>query len=70
VKCGLTREVAYKVVQDNAMKSWKTGQDFKSLLLNDERVVQKIKKRDIDDIFDSKKFLKNMNYIFKNAGIR
>ena len=70
VECGLTREEAYKAVQDNAMKSWNTGESFKDLLLKDKRIIQKIKKQDIDSIFDSKKVLKNINQIFKNAGIR
>ena len=33
VEKGITREVAYKVVQDNAMKSWNTGQEFKDFVI-------------------------------------
>jgi adenylosuccinate lyase len=70
VESGFTREEAYKVVQDNAMKSWNTGDNFKELLLNDKRVVRKVKRREIESIFERKKVLKNINYIFKNAGIK
>jgi adenylosuccinate lyase len=70
VEYGLTREQAYKVVQDNAMKSWKTGEDFKKLLTADKIVSSKIKKTDIESIFDPKKVIKNVDYIFKNVGIR
>ncbi|HEY3252278.1 MAG TPA: lyase family protein, partial [Ignavibacteria bacterium] len=69
VECGLTREDAYKVVQQNAMKSWNSGEDFKSLLLKDKRVISKVKSREIEGIFDPKKVLKNINYIFRNAKI-
>ena len=70
VECGLTREQAYRVVQNNAMKSWKTGEDFKILLLKDIRLRRtKIKKRDIEAIFDPKKVIKNVNYIFKKVGL-
>jgi adenylosuccinate lyase len=69
VECGLTREEAYKAVQDNAMKSWKTGEEFKKLLMADKLISSKIKKSDIEDIFDPKKVFKNVNYIFKNAGL-
>lgn len=69
VEYGLTREDAYKVVQDNAMKSWSTGENFKNLLLKDSRVTAKVKSKDIDSIFDPKKVLKNIDYIFKNTGI-
>jgi len=70
VECGLTREEAYKVVQDNAMKSWSSGEDFKSLLLKDKKVVSKVKKSDLESIFNPKKVFKNIDYIFKNAGIK
>ncbi|MCI0450572.1 MAG: adenylosuccinate lyase [Chlorobi bacterium] len=70
VECGLTREQAYKVVQSSAMKSWKTGEDFKSLLLKDRLVSSKVRKIEIDGIFDGKKVIKNINYIFKNVGLR
>lgn len=70
VECGLTREEAYKAVQDNAMKSWKTGEDFKKLLASDKLISSKIKKSDIEDIFNPKKVFKNVNYIFKNAGLK
>lgn len=70
VEYGLTREEAYKVVQDNAMWSWKTGEDFQSLLMADKTVKSKIKSKDIESIFDPKKVMKNVDYIFKNVGIR
>jgi adenylosuccinate lyase len=70
VEYGLTREEAYKVVQDNAMWSWKTGEDFQSLLMADKTVKSKIKSKDIESIFDPQKVMKNVDYIFKNVGIR
>jgi adenylosuccinate lyase len=70
VEKGITREDAYSVVQENAMKSWDTGQDFKGLIMMDKRIAGKISKRDIEAIFDPKKVLKNVNYIFRNVGIR
>ncbi len=70
VECGLTREEAYKAVQSNAMKSWKTGEDFKKLLLNDKLIASKIKKSDLESIFNLKKALKNVDYIFKKAGLK
>jgi len=52
------------------MKSWQSGMDFKDLLLADKRVSSKVNKQDINAIFDVKKVLKNIDYIFKNAGIK
>jgi adenylosuccinate lyase len=70
IECGLTREQAYKAVQDNAMWSWKTGQDFRDLLENDKAISSRIKKSDLDAIFDPGKVFKNVDYIFKNAGLK
>ncbi len=70
VEAGLTREQAYKAVQDNAMWSWKTGEDFRDLLENDKIITQKVKKEHIEDIFNPKKVFKNIDYIFKNTGIK
>ena len=69
VEKGITREQAYHIVQENAMRSWNTGQDFRELLKNDKRITGKITQKEIESIFDPKKVLKNVNYIFKNAGI-
>ena len=70
VEAGLTREQAYKAVQDNAMWSWKTGEDFRELLESDKVISSKVKKAQIEDIFDPKKVFKNIDYIFKNTGIK
>jgi adenylosuccinate lyase len=69
VENGISREDSYKIVQDNAMASWKTGQNFKDLLLKDSRILSKIKPEIIEEIFSSEKFKKNVDYIFKNTGI-
>ncbi len=70
VELGLRREDAYKLVQSYAMESWNTGKDFKTLLLNDNLISSKIKKSDIEAIFDPKSAMKNVDYIFKSAGIK
>lgn len=70
VEKGVSREQAYLVVQDNAMKSWNTSRDFKEMLKNDKRITGKITPGEIENIFNPKKVFKNVNYIFKNTGIR
>jgi adenylosuccinate lyase len=70
VESGLTREEAYKAVQTGAMKSWKTGADFKKLLQQDTTVSSKIRKSQLDAIFNPKNALKHVDYIFRKAGIK
>jgi adenylosuccinate lyase len=64
---GLTRENAYEIVQKNAMKSWKTGIQFRKLLLKDKEVKKYLTAREIDNIFDLGYYLKNVDYIFQRV---
>lgn len=70
IEKGVSREDAYAVIQENALKSWNTHTDFKKLLSRDRRISGKIKAKEIEDIFDPSKGLKNVDYIFKNVGIK
>lgn len=64
---GMSREDAYALVQRNAMKSWRSGIEFKKLLLKDRDVKKYLKAKDIEKIFDLKYYLKNVDYIFKRV---
>jgi adenylosuccinate lyase len=66
-KGGLSREDAYAVVQDNAMKVWKEGVEFKELLLKDERVRRVLTEEEIEEIFDLSYHTKHVDYIFKRV---
>ncbi|HEX7504014.1 MAG TPA: lyase family protein, partial [Syntrophales bacterium] len=64
---GMTREQAYSVVQENAMRSWKDGIEFKKLLLSDGRVKSYLDSREIESVFRLENFLGNVDYIFKRT---
>jgi adenylosuccinate lyase len=66
-KGGLTREEAYAIVQENAMKVWNEGADFKELLKGDERVRKVLTEEEIEDIFDLSYHTKHVDYIFKRV---
>ena len=68
IKAGITREVAYKTVQDNAMKAWETQQDLRGLIEADPRAAQ-LKKADLDAAFDLKPHFKDVNRTFKAVGL-
>jgi adenylosuccinate lyase len=63
----MTREQAYAVVQDNAMRAWQEGLEFKDLLLDDRRVQAVIGRREIEGVFRLENFLENVDYIFDRA---
>jgi adenylosuccinate lyase len=67
IEKGTTREDAYAIVQNNAMKSWKEGLEFRDLLENDSTVTKYLKKKELAAIFNVKNFLKNLDFIFKRV---
>ncbi|HPY06112.1 MAG TPA: adenylosuccinate lyase [Smithellaceae bacterium] len=67
IEKGTTREDAYAIVQENAMKSWQEGTEFRKLLGQDERVQKHLNAADLDAIFDVNHFLKHLDYIFERV---
>jgi adenylosuccinate lyase len=67
VEKGTTREEAYAIVQRNAMKVWEGLGDFRSLLIDDEEVMNYLSEKEVDRCFDIKPYLKNVDYIFKRT---
>jgi adenylosuccinate lyase len=66
---GLRREDSYKIVQDIAMKCWKERSNFKSAVLSEKRIMKYLTSKEIETVFDNKKSLKSVNYIFKRLGL-
>jgi adenylosuccinate lyase len=66
---GLKREEAYRVVQDEAMNVWKSGQSFRDLLERRQEVTKHLSKNDLDQLFDPKRGLAHVDYIFKRVGL-
>ena len=64
---GMSREDAYALVQKNAMMSWKTRKPFKNLLVKDKEVRKFLSARELNDIFELKQYLRNVDYIFKRV---
>ena len=69
VSKGVLREDAYKWVQRNAMKRWMEGQDFKTNVENDPDITKYLSKAEIDDCFDYKWFLRNVDMIFERFNL-
>lgn len=69
VESGISREDAYKLVQDNAMRVWKREGSLKELMLKDQKVSEHLNEKEIEAIFDQQKFLKYIDYMFEKAGL-
>jgi len=66
-KKGLSREEAYGVVQRNAMRVWEKGEDFKTLLSEDETIKHLLTREELEVVFDIRGHLKHVNDIFKRV---
>jgi adenylosuccinate lyase len=64
---GVSREDAYKIVQDNAMKVWRGEGDFLAFLKTDPRVTSKLNAKEIEDNFDLGYHFKHVDTIFKRV---
>jgi len=64
---GLSREKAYKIVQRNAMKVWKSDLDFETVLDTDNELKKYLNKKEISKILDLKHATRKTDYIFKKV---
>jgi adenylosuccinate lyase len=67
IEKGTTREDAYAVIQNNAMKSWQEGLEFRDLLEKDSTVAKYLQKKELAAIFNVNNFLKNLDFIFNRV---
>lgn len=68
VSKGISREDAYRLVQECAMNVWlNNDNNLKDELLSSNEVLKVLKKEDIENIFESKQMLKNVDYIFSRS---
>ncbi len=63
VKKGLTRDRAYRMVQEIAMRCWEQGLDFEQEVRKNNE-IKNIMGKDLDNIFDLSIFTKYIDFIF------
>ncbi len=66
-QAGLSREGAYKKVQDSAMKIWEQGGKLKDILLADADIMNLLGKDNIDSLFDEKAYSSQVDAIFSRV---
>ena len=64
---GLSREDAYKIVQKNALDAFENHDNFKQNILCDNEVSKYLNTEEIEQIFNPKEFLKNIDEIYKRV---
>ena len=63
VQSGLTRDEAYRIVQEAAAMSWERSQDFRSILEADAR-LERVDSKVLDEAFDLKRSLVHIGQVF------
>ncbi|MEB7400791.1 adenylosuccinate lyase [Mammaliicoccus sciuri] len=66
---GMVREEAYDIVQPKAMESWETQTPFRTLVEQDEKIINLLSADELDECFNEKHHLNQVDTIFKRAGI-
>ena len=66
-RLGMTREEAYQVVQDNAMRTWKGEADFRDLLAVDERLRAVMDEGQLAECFDPRRYLAHVDTVFSRV---
>jgi adenylosuccinate lyase len=66
---GLARQVAYEIVQKNAMRAWKERRPFFELLAADGAVTARLSADELKSCFDPAFYLRNVDAVFKRLGL-
>ena len=66
---GLAREAAYDKVQPKAMTSWETKTPFRTLIEQDTTITDLLSTEELDECFNPKHHLNQVDTIFSRAGL-
>jgi len=66
---GLSRQEAYELVQNSAMKAWKENQSFLGFLKADAAVTAVLTASELESLFDEQYYLRYVDDIFNRLGI-
>ncbi|HLZ00131.1 MAG TPA: adenylosuccinate lyase [Candidatus Angelobacter sp.] len=61
---GMSREDAYRLVQGYAMRAWSEELNFRELVMKDPEITARVPQKQIDQAFDLKRQLRNVDSIF------
>ncbi|MCH7576615.1 MAG: adenylosuccinate lyase [Chloroflexi bacterium] len=66
---GLSRQEAYKLVQENAMRAWKERTPFLDLLCEDEDVLRHLSPEELASLFDYGFYTRHVDDSFRRVGL-
>ncbi|HOP95125.1 MAG TPA: adenylosuccinate lyase [Dictyoglomaceae bacterium] len=66
---GVLRDVAYSWVQEDAFRAMNDKKDFKDVVIEDNRINEKLSIEEIESCFSPHNFLRNIDKIFERSGL-
>ena len=63
-KRGASRDMAYDLVQRQAMRAWKENKDFRELVMSDPDIGNYLSTKEAEELFDVNTHLRHVNTIF------
>jgi len=66
---GLSRQEAYKLVQENAMRAWKERTPFLDLLCEDEDMLRHLSREELASLFDYGFYTQHVDDSFRRVGL-
>ena len=69
IEKGLSREQAYEIVQERAMRSWDDGADFRQLLREQSEVAKRLPGAALEELFDYGYYTRYVDETLKRAGV-
>jgi adenylosuccinate lyase len=69
VEAGVDRQIAYKIIQRNAMRAWDEGGHLREYLRVEPEVVNRLSGQQIDELFDYDYHLRHIDTAFERLGL-
>ncbi len=69
VEKGMSREAAYLLVQELAMRVWQREGTLLDLARGEKRVSERLTDEELGTIFDLNRYLKNIDFIYRKIGL-
>ena len=66
---GMTRDIAYRIVQKTSNDSWNNKIELKTLISNNTEIKDILSLKEIDEVFDINYYLRNISYKFNNSNL-
>jgi adenylosuccinate lyase len=64
VDAGLSRDDAYRMVQEAAAAAWDGGEDFRAALVARSEVTERVSPGELEALFDPARYLRNLDVVF------